>query len=97
MKILLTPQSHEDLLEIWIYIAEDSLKAADDVLTGIDQKIKLLARSPQVGRKREELASGLRSFPVGHYIVFYRLERKVLEIIRILHGSRDIASISESE
>ena len=96
-RILLTPQAHQDLLEIWIYVAQDSLKAADQFLSIIDGKLNMLARAPRIGRKREELALGLRSFPAGSYIVFYRLGRGTLEIIRILHGSRDVLAIFEEE
>src|SRR3989344_2134434 len=94
-EILLTPQAHEDLLDIWVYIAKNSPHAADRALNHIDQRLKLLARSPRIGRNRAELASGLRSHPAGSYVVFYRIGEKILEVIRILHGSRDIPSFFE--
>ena len=97
LKILHTHQAHEDMLEIWVYIANNNLKAADRALTHIDRKLKLLARSPRIGRSREELALGLRSFPAGNYVVFYRMGQKDIEIIRILHGSRDIPSFFEAD
>ena len=95
-KVFLTPQAHQDLIEIWSFIAEDSEKAADDILTVFDKKIKILTVSPQIGRRRGELAPRLRSFPIGHYVVFYRLVKNQIEIIRVLHGSRDIDAMFES-
>lgn len=62
------------------------------MLTAIDNKSRLLARSPELGRPRVELAPGLRSFPVAPYVIFYRITSRGIEIIRILHGSRDIVS-----
>ncbi len=92
-KILRTPQAQLDLVEIWVYIAQDSVKAADNVLTTIDRQIKLIAGSPKIGRQRKELAPELRSFPTSNYVVFYRSKQKHIEIIRVLHQSRDIKNI----
>jgi toxin ParE1/3/4 len=84
------PLAELDLLEIWDYIADDSLDRADDFLDRIDEKLCLLASHPGMGRQREELLPGLQSFPVGNYIVFYRAIEGGIDVIRILHGSRDI-------
>jgi toxin ParE1/3/4 len=46
-----------------------------------------------MGRSRPELATDLRSFPVGHYVIFDVPLPKGVEIVRVLHGSRDIESI----
>jgi toxin ParE1/3/4 len=46
-----------------------------------------------MGRRREELLPGLRSFPIGNYVVFYREIKDGVDIIRILRGSRDIEAI----
>jgi len=45
---------------------------------------------PEMGRRREELAMHLRSFPVGRYIIFYRSMQEGIEIVRVLHGARDL-------
>jgi toxin ParE1/3/4 len=43
------------------------------------------------------LSEGLRSFPVGDYLVFYREADQGIEIVRVLHGSRDIAALFPAE
>jgi len=43
-----------------------------------------------MGRKVEELAPNLRSFPIGSYLIFYRPVEDGIELIRVLHGARDI-------
>lgn len=48
---------------------------------------------PQSGRRRDELEPHLRSFPEGSYVVFYREIGEGIEIIRVLHSSRDIERI----
>lgn len=91
-KVLSTPRANRDLVGIGLHIAQDSPRAADKVLAAIERKCKMLARSPRLGRLREELAPGMRSFPVGSYVVFYRVMPGGVEIIRVLHGARDIIS-----
>ena len=48
-----------------------------------------------MGRSREELVPKLRSFPVGNYVIFYQPISDGVEIVRVLHGSRDIESLFE--
>jgi toxin ParE1/3/4 len=48
-----------------------------------------------MGRAREELASELRSFPVRRYVVFYRPLVDGIEVVRVLHGARDVTEIAE--
>jgi toxin ParE1/3/4 len=59
----------------------------------LNDKFQLLASAPEIGRLREELAPGFRSFPVGSNVVFCRPIRDGVEIVRGLHGSRDISSL----
>ena len=58
-----TAQAQDDLVETWVFIAEGNPSAADRFIETIDQKCRLLARSPELGQSREELAPSLRSFP----------------------------------
>ena len=89
-RIFRTEQSHLDALEIWEYIAADNLPAADSLIDRFEVHLALLAASPEIGRQREELAHNLRSFPVGNYVIFYRPRSDGIELIRVLHGARDI-------
>lgn len=81
-----------DLADIWAFIAEDSVKNADKFAALLDDHLQALARRPHMGRSRPELAAELRSFPVGQYVVFYVPLHKGVEIVRVLHGARDIES-----
>lgn len=56
-----------------------------------------MAAQPNMGRGRDELTEGLRSLPVGRYVIFYRHIPGGVEIIRVLHGSRDLDAIFHSE
>ncbi|MGO8765667.1 MAG: type II toxin-antitoxin system RelE/ParE family toxin [Limisphaerales bacterium] len=52
-----------------------------------------LAVMPLMGRQREELSPRLRSFPVSRYVIFYRPMENGVEIVRALHGARDLPSL----
>lgn len=82
-----------DLAEIWDYLADDGESRADAFLAMMDGKFQLLSEHPTLGRRREELAPGLRSFPIGRYVIFYLPFPYGVDIVRVLHGSRDIETI----
>lgn len=92
--IKIRPRTKDDLADIWDYIAEDSEARADAFLESIEDKLKLLAENPRMGRLRDELVDKLRSWLIIRpYIVFYFPLSDGVEVIRILHGSRDIDSL----
>jgi toxin ParE1/3/4 len=91
--IIKRPLARSDLAEIWDYIADDNERRADAFVDLIDRKFQELARHPNMGLSREELGEGLRSFPVGRYVIFYQVIPGGVEIIRVLHGSRDLNAI----
>jgi toxin ParE1/3/4 len=86
----LTPEAANDLEEITDFFAASDPQIADRLLDSLQEKCQKLAEMPDVGRSREELAAHLRSSHIGKYIIFYRVETEGVEIIRIIHGSRDI-------
>ena len=88
-----TVQARRDYLHIWQYIAFDSLSAADRVVDALDEAAQMLANSPGIGRERDELSKGLRSFPVGKYMLFYRRRKSGIQLVRVLHGARNLKRI----
>ena len=66
------PQADSDLDEIWYFIAtkSGSVETADRLIDSITDRFFLLATHPHIGRERDEdLRPGLRSFPVGEYVI----------------------------
>ena len=90
------PQAEADILEIWDFIAEDSVAAADLWVDRLDAKFELWATQPMMGRPRDELAQGLRSLTFGRYVVFFEPMLEGIDVIRVLHGSRDLEAGFES-
>ena len=91
--IIKRPRARSDLAEIWDYIADDSEARADAFIDTLDERFQTLAASPGMGRLRDDLAEGLRSFPVGRYVIFYRTVPEGVEIVRVLHGARDLNAV----
>lgn len=50
-----------------------------------------------MGRMREILSAGLRSFPVGRYVIFYRPLQDGIDVVRVLHGTRDLEAVFVEE
>jgi toxin ParE1/3/4 len=95
-RFALSKEADRDLVEIWSYIALDSVQYADAALDGIEAACSRAAYFPESGRERDDLTLGLRDLVVGNYIIFYtRSVRKgyAIEITRILHASRNVNSI----
>jgi toxin ParE1/3/4 len=60
-KVRYSASAKSDLQEAWLYVAEDSVDAADRLLDQIDGEARTLLMQPRMGRTRNELAAGLRS------------------------------------
>jgi toxin ParE1/3/4 len=94
------PEAEADLDNIWYYVAKESgsIEIADRLIDSISARFYLLAAHPHLGRRRDEdLRPGLRSFPVGEYVIIYRLEEEDALILHVLRGSRNIESLLRRE
>lgn len=83
-----TAQAENDLIEIWLTIAQDNPAAADRLLDSIEEKGKLIAAHPQLGQARPDIAEEYRHFPVESYLMLYREQADGIELVRVVHGRR---------
>jgi toxin ParE1/3/4 len=95
--VLKLPQAQEDLLDIWCHIACDNPHQADRYLDFLEGRLTLLASSPGMGLSHDELEPGLLGFPVDNYLIFYRQVDVGIEIVRVLHGAREIESLFQAD
>ncbi|HEY5254144.1 MAG TPA: type II toxin-antitoxin system RelE/ParE family toxin [Acidobacteriaceae bacterium] len=93
MSYRLSRRARRDLLQIWNYIAVDSESSADRFIDMLIQHFHLLERNPYIGRDRDELRAGYRSFPVGQYLIFYRIMGPGVQIMHVMHSKRDIENL----
>ena len=96
-KYQITPEAVSDLFEIWNFISQDNPEAADRVEEAVFRACDLLADSPLAGRVRKDLTPLPFRFWVVHpyskYLIVSDPETKPLQIIRILHGARNLPSV----
>jgi len=83
-----TAQAEEDLILVWLYIAQDNPTAADHLLDIFEEKGWLLARNPELGQARPDIAEDLRYLPVGRYLMLYRVISGGIELVRVVQGMR---------
>jgi toxin ParE1/3/4 len=95
--VVIRPQAAADLAEIWAYIADDSVRQADAFAARIHREFRTLARQPMMGRERPELLASLRSSPIEKYVIFYVSRPRGIEVVRVLHGARDLKPFFEAE
>lgn len=90
-EFVLTPAAEGDLLKILEYLEGDNPSAILRVVDALDEAMQLLADNPGIGHVRRDLTEAdVRFWSVFKYLVIYRPETKPLEIIRVLHGRRDV-------
>ena len=88
-------RARADLDDIWEYIAVESGSEAiaDRQIDLITERFYLLSEWPRLGRARSDLRHGLRSYPAGDYVIFYRIQRRDVVIQRVLHARRNVGAL----
>ena len=78
------------LLRAWLQVADDlGVDAADAYIARIRDLCELIASQPEMGVARDDVADGVRSFPVHNYVIFYEDVESSLRILRLWHTSQD--------
>ncbi|RWN26163.1 type II toxin-antitoxin system RelE/ParE family toxin [Mesorhizobium sp.] len=91
--IVRSPAAENDLIEIWFGIATDIPLAADRFLDAIAARILRLASFPESGPKRLDIGAEVRALTIGNYLVLYRLAEQRVEVVRVVHGARDVSAL----
>lgn len=90
MRYRISEGAERDLDEIFLYWANRvSAEIADRVVDRITERFWLLGEHPAAGRGADEMARGVKCFPAGSYLIYYRKTRGCVDIIHIFHGARE--------
>lgn len=89
------PQVIRDLLEIATYIAADNLNVSDRFLVAAEETFNKIGKTcqfshPQLANIRQQPIKGFKN-----YLIFYRCAASEIEILRVIHGARDIPTMLE--
>ena len=90
-RVVRSPGAVIDMADIVEYIAVHNVTAARRLLDRFDDLFSQLAQNPEMGQRREELAPSARTMLIGNYVVVFRPISDGVEVIRVVHGARDMA------
>ncbi|QNI30684.1 type II toxin-antitoxin system RelE/ParE family toxin [Alloacidobacterium dinghuense] len=94
-RYLLSPEAVEDLQSIKNFLEEDAgVRVARYVLKELREGMRFLAERPGAGHTREDLTDHpVRFLPVFSYLIVYREQNQLLEVVRVLHGNRNLRAL----
>ena len=96
-KVIYTKPATLDLREIRNYIKKDNEPAARNLINAIREKCVTYSLRPYIGQESEEYGAGVRRFPHGNYVVFYRPIDDGIAIVHVFHGARNLPDAFRSE
>ncbi len=89
----LSSEADKDLEDIFDYTAAQfGVMQAISYVSSFEDVFIAIGHNPKIGRGRDEIKKGLRSLVKDAHIVFYRISKDSIRIVRILHCSRDITT-----
>jgi toxin ParE1/3/4 len=89
VKLRVSRRARADLDSIWLHVYKrDGEERAQRLTEGIAGKFPLLAAQPGIGRRRDDLKTGLQSIPEGNYRIHYEQRRGQVNIVAIRHAAR---------
>ena len=92
--VQITGPARIDLLAIRDYLHSSNPPAAEHYQALCSSAFDHLARFPRSERGREDLPRrGLRSWTVWPYVILYRVEDTTVQIVRVIHGARDLPNL----
>ena len=98
-EIFKRPQAERDIEECFVFIAEDNLDTGVYFLAAVENSLEQLAEFPLLGKQRNFSDKRFQNVRMWHvkgyesYLIFYNVTETAIEVIRVLHGSRDIEDL----
>ena len=95
--VFIRPSADSDLDDIFSWIARDDPIAAERLIGRIIDAAIGLGPFPEKGRRRPELGEDVRSIVIGKYVILYQSEPASVNVVRIVHGAREIGALLASD
>jgi len=89
-KVRLSDRAKQNQFEIWYYIAQDNIGAADRLASRLTEVYLLLSENPEAGPSKPHLGDGIRTFTVSGHVICYRVTPDAIEVVAVFHGARNI-------
>lgn len=93
-RYVLTDEAKKDLADIKAYLkSEAGARIAKSTLSKIKEALVFLGDTPGAGHLREDLTDeAVKFWAVFSYLIVYDSAKRPIEIIRIIHGRREISA-----
>jgi toxin ParE1/3/4 len=94
-----SPAARRDIVDLAVYISKNSIDAANRFLDAVEETFRFLSHNPEAGelcRFRDPRAQSVRAWRVHgfrNHVVLYRPSENGVNILRVLHGARDVDSL----
>jgi toxin ParE1/3/4 len=90
LRVVFRPEANADLAAIALTIAEHSVSRAKQFVKRLRDRCSILAQHPEAGRLRPELGEGIRALFERPYLLLYRVDGEIVEIVAVIHAMRDL-------
>jgi toxin ParE1/3/4 len=92
-----TPEARADLREIALRIADRNPVRALTYVDEIEARANRIGEFPHAGPPRAQWGEGIRIAVHGKYLIVYRVRDETVQVLRIVHGARDLDTLFERE
>ena len=89
-RYIISAPALQDLQEIIDYFARTNVETGDKFIAKFDAWCQKLRSFPAIGKRYDGISTGLRGVLIDEYIMFYKVTDDLVEIVRIVHGKRDL-------
>lgn len=93
--VVITNDAESDLEAIADYIAIDSPRRATSFTAELIEKARNIGYMPRAYPSRPDIGLNVRVAIHREYVIFFRVRREFVEILRIVHGARDLRGLFE--
>ena len=90
MRYRVSAEAERDLDEIFLYRAKRvSVEVAERLIDAITDRFWLVGEYPDAGKSAEDIARGVKCFPAGKYLIYYRRLSRRTDILHIFHAAQE--------
>ncbi|WP_426436803.1 type II toxin-antitoxin system RelE/ParE family toxin [Bradyrhizobium genosp. P] len=96
-EVRLSRLAERDLVDIWTRIAAGNGPArADHWIDRIEERCRQLARFPELGPARSDIAEGARMLVIARWLALYEMTTDGVRIMRIVDAARNLGELDLS-
>src|SRR3954451_11278459 len=90
LPLVFAPEARDDHEHIQSYtLREWGEQQWEDYEAALDQALTTIGDNPHIGRRRDDLRPGVRSYVVRQHVIYYRITESAIILLRIRHGRSD--------